>query len=517
MILTNRSNIDNDNLNANFISGGVFNFAGTRDPKILGYPVNLTGMRISNENLDGMGDRFKHLKLEINYSIAFDNDPEGLSGTSNFIVRIAPENRPITQFRQMLASTTAIQFNNVQTAGSNLTGDLTLRTTEEGLQEFGGRFTINVLGYQTDATARFGNYRGISFWHFAYEQMLPTPIPIGLGLATRGFGGGLYKNMVKRNRQPRGGSVNDVALDPPNEGNFRTINTFGISMGTILCTMEGGLFNGRFLLELDMRNGGLDNIRLSGKAHFFDDSPASHWANSVEPSNNASFKLNGEINYNHRTNVLEGLFGYDMRFMDGTLTGRGRDNVGFRFSSRDWYIRIGTRNNPINARLSLGIIEANTTAYFNTQGNLASLSRAVESLSFGVNGNITATTGSMSVPFTQRDRIRASAGLSFNFEGHFGINSPYCRKNPNDFFAYLEAGIDARASLEYWEYCGSWFFFFKEKNCGKWQSIASAGVGGSLKLYSPSPTGMRACMRIRIPVVNETWEPCLQFGNECSN
>ncbi len=502
----------NENQANFFDNGAYFTIYGTQ--KIAGYEANITRISLQNTNdldMNGIGAIFK-----IEYDFELDALlGAGIQAHSALSIGMLPEGSPITRFTSYSPRIESFPLNNVQIGGTTVNGTMEYEVTSAHVG-FSGNFTSNLMGASVDLVGKAGNYKGTKYWGFTADFTSSVPIPIFAGLSCQAIGGAMYYNMTKAAQIPRGGSINNLAFFPPTEANYRTINTFGFAFGTTLMASQGSLFNGRFLMEVDLANSALNNVRFSGKAHFYDDNyDPTYWLSNTEPTPGAAFKLNGEINLNWPRKTFSGQFGYNTNLHNGVLTGTGNDNIAFYFSPSNWYLNFGERSAPVGVTLNLGVFTQTSLSYYQASGNFSSLSSSLQRIEFGVKTRWTGSTPSIWVPVTRRDRARINGSVEIDVNGGFGIGTTQCSNHdPNDFMAYLSAGISTSLSLQYKESCRSWVFFFNEKHCGKYHSKGSIGTSVNADLYAPSPSGLRLGFSMRIPGIC-TINPGLTLGESC--
>ncbi len=457
--------------------------------------------------------------LQFEYSFKFDNlhalGQAGIIGFADFeILATQSPNRSAYTLHSTRIDLDPIDWNPME--GIDADGSLNYGL-QNGRREFHGQMEIDLVEYRVRVNAQMGRSGAVPYWAFAGEVIPDDAIDLFCGLEARSFGGGIYYNMNKPQSQANGASVTQVNFSPPNIGISR--NNYGFMFSTVLTDSEtsGDVFNGRFLLEVDLRDEGLDQIRLSGMAHLMDKEVSSnHWINNTEPDKDAAFTVDGEIRFDWPERRLEALAGYRLNFEDGLITGQGDDVVDILIDSRDWHIYLGQDDNRLNAQMNLPGTTVALDAYFMAEGRTNNWRRALENIEIGLRGSLFARSNSYWVPVTVADRIRFSGWLGFDLEGGLGYNTSFCTNHPpNQFFSYISAGLNAGMQVDYYESSRSilpWTLVNDRFN--RWERWWGWDFDIDMALYTPNPTGVRLGVGVDIPYWG--WENfSITIGSDC--
>lgn len=458
--------------------------------------------------------------LSIDYHFNFDNLASGgllgIVGEGRFELLAVPEGTPLQRLQRHGTTLAPIPVNWEPMNGLEATGTVSYQATPAG-SLFKGDIQLEVLGYDARVVGQLGGINGNSFWAFSADIPFPEPVPVFLGLSAHSFGGGIYYNMVKPVVPANGASATNIVFTPPAAG--RNSGNYGIMLSSVLLDQgsSGGAFNGRFLLELDMRRQGLEQVRLSGMAHLVEtDLPTDYWLRHTTPDPDAAFTVDGSIRFNWPNKTFEALAGYRLNFEDGLVTGRGDEVVDILVNRRNWHIYLGQRGNPINADLNLLSDPIELDAYFTLEGRTDDWSSAFESLQLGLKGRYYSRSDAYDVPGTVADRIRFAGWASFDLEGGFGTNTTFCLNHPDgEFFAYLSAAAELGFYVQYYESKRSflpWRVINRKWN--KWQCWFGWDMSANISLYTPNPTGINLGVTVDIPVLgNESFN--LRLGSRC--
>lgn len=502
----------------NPFSVGAFRTSPSQLYQIGGYRVFIDEIKTSFRQGDDMTQDGS--KLEIDYHFNFDNlarlGQAGIVGNGKLNINTETEGPNFTRVLQRRVWLNPVEIEWAPMEGISAEGIVSYQQTTTG-RIFTGNFDLDVLGHNVRVTANMGAIHDKSFWAFTGDIPFPRPVPVFLGLSTHSFGGGIYYNMIKPSVPANGAFLTDITFQPPPPN--RNPQNYGIMFSTVLLdeASNGTAFNGRFLLELDMRRQGLEQIRLSGMAHLLDkDIPTNYWINHTEPDPNAAFSIDGSIRFNWPERTFEALAGYKINFDDGLVTGEGNNVVDILVNRNRWHIYLGQDNNRLNAQLNLLDDPIELDAYFMLEGRTDDWTSAFESLQLGLSGSYKATTKAYRVPATVNDHIKFNGYVNFDLEGGFGYNTNFCSNHPSgDFFSYLSSAASLGFSVKYYESRQSiipWLLINDRWN--RWQRWFGWNISGNIALYTPNPTGINLGLTVDIPFWgNKNFN--LQLGRSC--
>lgn len=497
---------------------GAFKTSPNQLYKIGGYRIFIDELKVRSFAGDDMTSDGSKLILDyhFNFDALASMGQSGMSGEGQLNIFAVSDGTPVNRIRRQRSWLKPVEVEWSPMEGIEADGLVSYQQTPDG-RMFKGNFNLKVLGYDARVSAHLGATHGTPFWALAGEVPFPRPIPVFLGLSTHAFGGGIYYNMIKPASPANGASVTEVNFIPPPAG--RNPGNYGIMFSTVLLdeASNGSAFNGRFLLELDMRRQGLEQIRLSGVSHLLDESiPTDYWLNHTAPDPDGAFSIDASIRFNWPQRTFEALAGYRINFEDGLVTGEGQDVVDILVDPNHWHIYLGQPGNRLNAQLNMLDDPIELDAYFTLEGRTDDWSSAFESLQLGFRGSYETSTRAYRVPVTVADEIKFNGDVSFDLEGGFGYNTTFCSNHPaGEFFAYLSAAATVGFSVEYYESDESiWPWRVVNSRWNDWEEFTSWRISGNMAMYTPNPTGINLGLTVDIPYWgNENFS--LQFGTRC--
>ncbi|MEO1260699.1 MAG: hypothetical protein AAFZ15_18015 [Bacteroidota bacterium] len=502
---------------------GIFNhpvnpFGGQADPiyiasfsipyssqKIAGYFSNINNIRLQKRWNNEM-------ELKFHYDFKLDNLGVGLNTNTNFTIRAQKNGE---SWERTSSNISAIYFNE-EIPGLDVKGYVHYQNNPGGYG-FGGNLKADVFHdfVELDVEGAFGTSGSRKYWSLLASAQWGSPLPIFPGVNMKAFGGGAYYNMNKES-SGNSGSFDDVSFRPRTSGS----HTFGILANTLLQSIDPSEFNGRFLLEVDLQDWSLANIRLSGHAHFFDEiRRTNHWLSTPEPAGNAQIKLNGDVKLKWSgAKFLSANLGYDINLKpNGIITGSHSNALDLYFSASRWHVKLGEPTNPlplnfhpnmrVNGRTySLGSV--NTRSYFMT----GSFGNAQAGLEIDYS-----KTWTWNYELGFANLFRASIDFDFDMDGAVGYGLTNCSNHdPDDFFAMLSGAISLSGSVAYYDRCDGWNPADWFTSCNRWRGLGgSFGLSGSL--YTPDPTGLTGTLEIGFSFGGDNYGIDLPFrlGSRC--
>ncbi len=322
-------------------------------------------------------------------------------------------------------------------------------------------------GIEVKATAIFGEKEGVNYWYFDALASFSNGLPLGGNVAIYGIGGGAYHHV-----RPGGNSSassSGIHYQPDTEiGN-------GFKASVILGSYPNkGTFEAEVSLEMAFTSsGGLERIVLQGEASFAGN-PTSNFTERISSlTKNLNEKLthqssealssisvlpssplkqdgiNGHIllEYDHINKVFHGNLDVFVHLGEGNLTGIGKDGLAgqavIHFEPGEWYIHLGTPEQPLGLQVQAGKLKTQLTGYFVAGSILPSfppLSDKVAGLA-GINASL--------------PQQETTVGSGFIFGGHFQASS-----GEQEFLMFygsfdVGAGFDLMFQKSGFSYCGS--------------------------------------------------------------
>lgn len=473
--------------------------------KIAGYPADIRSVRLRElANRD--------LELKFNYDFKFDDNLNGLNARTDLKIKLRKNGQ---NWERRSSTVTSISFDE-DLPGLSVNGRVRYTNHPDGY-DFRGSLDADFLnGYaEVNIDGILGVNRNRRYWSLLAQAKWDEPVTIFTGINMRAFGGGAYYNMVKESSSTSG-SFDDISFRPKTSGS----TTFGILANTLLQSEKPSEFNGRFLLEVDLNDWSLSDIRLSGYAHFFDEMREENfWLTNSEPAGNAQIKLDGEVRLKWSgAKFLSANLGYDINLKpNGILTGRRSNALRLYFSSSSWYIKLGTPNNPLPLTYSPRM-RVNGTNY--SIGN-------INTHSYFITGSFGNAQAGLEIDYTKSwfwdyeigfaNRFWARVDFDFDMDGAIGYGLTNCSNHdPDDFFAILSGAISLSGTASYWDRCNSWNPLDWGDHCNRWRSIGgSFGLSGNF--YTPDPTGLEGTLEVGFSYGGDTYGIDLPFrlGSRC--
>ena len=262
---------------------------------------------------------------------------------------------------------------------------------------FSGTVNVKLLGVEgidvIKAKALFAQM-GHRFWFVDFLAPLPAPIPIAPPLSIAGIGGGFSHGMVIDSYKPeqqysKGASISGLKYTPDQNAGlgFRAmaalvipnVNSFSgqASLG-ILFNRHGGLrkidfFGYAELMFKDLVsiNLELDLKKMIKLPEFLDKK-----GNGIKMKAtllNKKLELGGvkgdlSLSYDFQNKTLHGESNFYINVLEGVIKGIGKKGRAgwavLHFSPQDWYLYLGTPNDPIGIGVGVGPIRAKAGGYF---------------------------------------------------------------------------------------------------------------------------------------------------------
>ncbi len=263
-------------------------------------------------------------------------------------------------------------------------------------------------GIEVTATAMFGKVEEMRYWYVDAMVKLAQGIPIIAPLEINGFGGGAYYHM-----SPKGKNKTDSLIPPSGRSYIPDKNvSLGVKASVSLATSKSEqAFNGQATFEMIFnKRGGLNYLGFYGMGRFLSlpipagtEKLASNLGKAVEYNNTAALGKAGDtsglagekefdknkademyegqslgesgsitggfdMNYNFESNEFHANFEVFVNIAGGLMQGIGeKGKAGWAeiyVGKGDWYIYVGTPDNPNGLKVGVGGIALQTKSYF---------------------------------------------------------------------------------------------------------------------------------------------------------
>ncbi len=358
---------------------GSFGFgSGESGSKAGGFPLVIKNIGIKSKPTENKVG----ISLDVTVNIGGDPAKEGFSGTAGLIVW-GKEGEPDTvttstgaapaptlkgwEFDKVELTAVAISIRKPDVY--DLTGSI--RFFEEDAV-YGDGFKGQLIGKLQEvtvtATALFGKTPTYRYWFADALVEFENGVVLAPGFAAYAFGGGFFSRM--KQGTGNGGSLGVTSsgisyIPDENSMGLRAFVEFG-------GTPSKQAYNGDVTLEIAMnRSGGINTVSLVGSAYFLTPSlnlgTAMIKEGATKAATNVKQGLNlltpraqvyGTVNilFDNVNDVFHGNTEVYMNVLGGLVKGIGESNKAgwavFHFSSDEWYVLIGTPDQPIGLEVA---------------------------------------------------------------------------------------------------------------------------------------------------------------------
>jgi len=475
-----------------------------------------------------------------------DNEKIGIGGRGIFSVEgnleLDANNRQSWEFDRVKLNALVVDthFPGVE----KLTGSVFWYDEEPGYGEgFQGALMLKLshIGIEVEAAAQFGKIEDHKYFFVdAYVGLGAAAPSIGVMKFT-GFGGGVSYGMtlsqtnVDLSNAPSASS--GIQLPNIGEGLSGTVFTPNVEAGLAikatcsLATQQENIFNGTVGLSFEFSNtGGIDQITFFGSGQFLKGvdlgidigNPADTVA-TPPPSVDAPLTayINLEINFKDGFSLDGSLRTFlNAGILHGDLSRGGlMVSADLHFSSTQWYIFIGTPDQPSSLYLDLPFINASATAYFDIGTSvppMPPLPDNVREIAYKVNTN--SSLRQSGAGFVFGAAINVSVGVSAGniieatVEGGAGFDISLRKYNNLSC-----QGSDGPVGIDGWYATGQIWAYVQGEIKIFGTPVLSAGLAAVLQARLPNPFFAQATVGIRVKIgfIKFKKSLSLKLGDDC--
>lgn len=355
---------------APYFQPGSFGFGSeNQNSETAGYPVVIRNIGVRSDNNKA------GIAFDLMINIGGKPEEEGFGGTASVVVwakqqtSLSPEGKS-TQgdwtFDKVELSGVGINIkkpNVYELAGSInfFEGDATYG------KGFKGILRGNLQKIEVQADALFGKTTDFRYWYADALVGIKNGVPIMPGLSAYGFGGGYYYKMKQSAESTATGKTRSGIIYTPDQ------NISGIKAMMLIGTAgKPDPFNGAVTLEVVInRSGGINSVNLKGSAQFMaplSDNPEKVIGENAKKtiqnttidrfSNLVSGQVFGSVNlqFDNVNDVIHGNLEIYVNVAGGIVRGVSSGNKAgwatIHFAQNDWYILIGTPDQPIGLEVA---------------------------------------------------------------------------------------------------------------------------------------------------------------------
>lgn len=341
------------------------------------YPVVFSNISVKSE-ADRVG-----LGFDLTINIGGKPEEEGFGGTASLIVWGKQKNEPVLDGEgQVIGSAKENwQFDKIDLSGVKiniekknaykLEGSIAFYSADPVYGDgFSGKLKGSISSFGgIEAMSLFGQTESFRYWYADALVSLKTPgVPLIPGaLFATGFGGGFYYKMKQTDKYPGSsyGETKSGIYYVPDE------NTLGIKAIMNVGTARPEAMNGDVGLEVIMnRHGGINSVTLTGNANFMSLAAMGEGKMKELAKAGAAGKLseklaglmkgqlfgNMKLHFDNVNDVFHGNLEIYVNVAGGIVRGVGPGNKAgwavLHFEKTDWYVLIGTPNEPIGLEVA---------------------------------------------------------------------------------------------------------------------------------------------------------------------
>jgi hypothetical protein len=331
---------------------------GSNQNLFAGFPVSVYDIGVTNES-ERIGLKFG---LNVNF---VESSSDGFGGKGFFTVWGKQETGSWSYDKLEVGSISiSIEKGDAFTFNGSI---FFIRGDQTYGDGFKGQVAAKFAGFEMESTILFGNTGEFRYWYADALVASQTGIPAG-PIALYGFGGGAFYRMkqasVDSNQSSEIGKSSSGILYVPNRNS---------GLG-IIASVKFGLmktpdaFNGDAKFGISFTSsGGLDQIYFEGNGYFATGDFATSASGIMEkanylmgenssglniPKDDSKSQVHASvfINYDHPNKTFHATFDIFINVAGGVIKGVGTGGkAGYgviHFSPNDWYIHIGTPDNP---------------------------------------------------------------------------------------------------------------------------------------------------------------------------
>ena len=504
-----------------------------------GFGIKLYGISPYNIGETGAGVEFD---LEVKL---VDNDKVGVAARGIFGVEgqisINSNNRQSWDFERVRLNTLAVDthFPGVKRLYGFVNWYDEVPQYGEGFQ---GQLSLHLakVDIEVEAAAQFGKIEDHKYFFVdAFVKLGAAAPSIGVMKFT-GFGGGVSYGMTMTQNNVSLANAPDasqgIQLPPIGSGLSGTVFTPNVDTGLAikaacsLATAQEDIFNGTAGLSFTFSaGGGLDQIAFFGSGHFLKgvdlgievgnpdnttstppavEAPLSAYIN-LEINFNNSFSLDGTLRTFLNTPFLEGDPNHGGLLVSADL----------HFSREEWYIYIGTPDQPCNINLDVPFIDVGVTAYFDIGTNvppMPPLPANVREIAYKVNTNSSLRQSGAGFVFGAALNVsigvKAGGLISATVEGGAGFDISLRKYNNLSC-----QGSSGPVGIDGWYATGQIWAYIQGEVKIFGAPIFSAGLAAVLQARLPNPFFAQATVGVRVKIgfIKFNKSLSLKLGNDC--
>lgn len=340
-----------------------------------GYPVVINNIMVKSVD-DRVG-----LGFDLTINIGGKSEDEGFGGTAALTVWGKREQEAVAEGETPSGGSGNWKFDKIELSGIGVSikkpGVIELAGMIRFFDEdpiygegFKGSLDGKIQMITLQAEALFGKTPEFRYWYADALVKLESGIPIAPGISAYGFGGGYYSKM----KQSTEGTVGGIGTTKSGITYVPDASTIGIKALVMIGTSgRPDPFNGEVSLEVVLNtHGGINSVTFKGSARFMSPSlgqdldKMKEMASAAVKGNKALEKLmellQGQVygsvmmQYDNVNNVFHGNLEIYVNVLGGIVRGVSPGNKAgwatIHFSSDEWYILVGTPDQPIGLEVA---------------------------------------------------------------------------------------------------------------------------------------------------------------------
>lgn len=486
-----------------------------------GFGIKLYGVQPYSIGETGAGVEFD---LEVQF---VDNEKVGVGARGVFgvegLLTIDSDNRQSWDFDKVKLNTLLVDthFPGVKKLYGYVNWYDEVPQYGEGFQ---GALSLHLakVDIEVEAAAQFGKIEDHKYFFVdAFVKLGAAAPSIGVMKFT-GFGGGvsygmtMTQNNVSLANAPAANQ--GIQLPPIGSGLSGTIFTPNVNAGLAIkaacsiATAQENIFNGTVGISFEFSDSGIDRITLFGNGHFLQGVDLGFPTNSSRNDSNTrpaavSAPLSAYINLEFNFGNSFSLDGDLRTFLNaGIIEGAGSDGLmlaaELHFSKTEWYIYIGTPDQPAGINLNLPFIDAGVTAYFDIGTNvppMPALPANVREIAYKVNTNNSLRQSGAGFVFGAAIdvSVEVSAGsiIGATVEGGAGFDMSLRRYNN-----LRCAGSNSPVGIDGWYATGQIWAYIQGDVKLFGVRILQAGLAAVLQARLPNPFFAQATVGVRVKI-----------------
>jgi hypothetical protein len=508
-----------------YFSAGTWKVANTVSAKFLGFEIN-----VSNIKPFSPGPKKAGVSLDVNLALPLDIKA---GGGLNIIGQMELDNLGRQNWVYENTEVKKLMVDATISAG-RLFGFVESFDNESsnGYGEgFHGMIDMDFTNVcQVKAVALFSKMGSDKFFYIDASASLSTGIPVGPFSITGFMGGASYmmEETLSDNDPPE---FTPTTLPSPGQSLSGTTYVFNKNRGlglkagiTMALTSSSEAFNGSLVFGIEFNHptngGGVANISMNGKGQFMMKSKITgkkDEGSESSPPTGVNGKIKAHVRFVYNFNARE-FSGHMAAFIEAPgLTGQGKVKV--LANKSQWYLYIGTPDEPITMTFKLGPITTQGSSYLDIgsivpdmrpiPANVRAVASKVKQSSLRASGGGFVFGSSMKASVSAKAGSIASADLSaeIGFDvmiRNFGNAS--CASSPGE-----KIGING------WYAMGQMYAFLEGKLKIFGVNIFSAAMAGVLQAELPNPFFGQASFGVKVKTFLGSYDKsvALTLGDRC--